>query len=166
MKTIPLTSQLLLLLHLRFHLGQAPPYLQEVQSHLVTPATLRQEAIRVQVVALPLVPSLVMVFDPVPLDVQQSQAFSLMVTVIVIAAAIASDSAFQQLLILKQRCFIRCPFAHQLSMRSPDPFPRFHLITSLFALAFEACVVTLLSTPPYHHVQRANLFVTCARLSF
>ena len=166
MKTIPLTSQLLLLLHLRFHLGQAPPYLQEVQSHLVTPATLRQEAIRVQVVALPLVPSLVMVFDPVPLDVQQSQAFSLMVTVIVIAAAIASDSAFQQLLILKQRCSIRCPFAHQLSMRSPDPFPRFHLITSLFALAFEACVVTLLSTPPYHHVQRANLFVTCARLSF
>ena len=166
MKTIPLTSQLLLLLHLRFHLDLAPPYLQEVQSHLVTPATLRQEAIRVQVVALPLVPSLVMVFDPVPLDVQQSQAFSLMVTVIVIAAAIASDSAFQQLLILKQRCSIRCPFAHQLSMRSPDPFPRFHLITSLFALAFVACVVTLLSTPPYHHVQRANLFVTCARLSF
>ena len=61
MKTIPLTSQQLLVLQLHFHLGQAPPYLQEVQSHLVTPATLQQEAIRVQVVVLPLVPSLVMV---------------------------------------------------------------------------------------------------------
>ena len=88
-----------------------------------------------------------------------------MVTVIVIAVVIASHSAFEQLLILKHWCSIRCPFAHQLSMRSPDPFPRSHLIASLFALAFEACVVILLSTLPYHHVQRAILFVTCAKLS-
>ena len=89
-----------------------------------------------------------------------------MVTAIVITAAVASHSAFEQLLILKHWCSIRCPFAHQLSMRSPNPFPRSRLITSLFALAFEACVVILLSTLPYHHVQLAILFVTCARLSF
>ena len=166
MKTIPLTSHLLLVLHLRFHLCQAPPYLQEVQSRLVTPATLLQEVIRVPVVALPLVPSLVMVQYPALLDAQQSQAFSLMAIVIVIVAAVASHSASEQPLILKHWCSIRCPSAHQLSMRSPDPSPRSHLITSLFALAFVTCVVAPLSTPPYHRVQRADPFVTYARLSF
>ena len=84
----------------------------------------------------------------------------------VIAAAVEAHSASEQPLILKHWCSIRCPFAHQLSMQSPDPSPRSHLITSLFALAFVACVVAPLSTPPYHRVQRADPFVTYARLSF
>ena len=166
MKTIPLTSHLLLVLHLRFHLCQAPPYLQEVQSRLVTPATLLQEVIKVRVVTLPLVPSLVMVQYPTLLDAQQSQAFSLMAVVIVIAAAVAAHSTSEQLLILKHWCSIRCPSTHQLSMRSPGPFPRSHLITSLFALAFVTCVVAPLSAPPYHRVRQADPFVTYARLSF